>query len=564
MKGDFARVTYDPALHYSRVLQQQGRVLLEADWNEQGAIHLHLLRALAVDLVGPCWAAGAGFRIATSDPKDPNKPAPLADWRLSAGHFYVDGILCVNEDICALAGQPCAPTPDYGVGDGRTGFENPQAPYALWLDVWERHLSWIEAPHIVDPALNGVDTTSRAQVVWQLRILTGEPLKQWLQTIIEALKRHRATLDDGSDAANAADARIEDLQKNGAKRIDDIFAALGGSTGTANAAELNCERLRALLELRASDACPRLAAQLQPPESDEDPCVIAAEARYRGCENQLYRVEIHEGGLAATESEAGASFKWSRENGSVVFPILDFSEPGEPAADGSAPMTVTLASLGRDARLGVAVGDWVELVDDDYTLGQRAFALLRVTAVDTPGRRVTLSVPKNVTRYRLDGHKHPLLRRWDEREGTNAQGVLDVKEGTWIGLEDGIQIRFGPGGVYANGDYWLIPARVAENGKLDWPQAAGGDGKPVPVAVRASGLHHYAVLGGVDAEGDYRECCCRLISLCTQRLLSAGHVLEPSPIAPARPVAAGAAPAQPGAPVRRPPAAPRTRRRNPT
>ena len=44
MKGDFARVTFDPSRHYSQVFQQQGRVLLEADWNEQAHIQLHLLR----------------------------------------------------------------------------------------------------------------------------------------------------------------------------------------------------------------------------------------------------------------------------------------------------------------------------------------------------------------------------------------------------------------------------------------------------------------------------------------------------------------------------------------
>ena len=38
MKGDFSRITFDPKKHYSRVLMQQGRVQLDADWNEQAAI----------------------------------------------------------------------------------------------------------------------------------------------------------------------------------------------------------------------------------------------------------------------------------------------------------------------------------------------------------------------------------------------------------------------------------------------------------------------------------------------------------------------------------------------
>jgi len=53
MKGDFTRDTFDATRHFSRVLMQQGRVQLDADWNEQAAILLHYLQALAADLIGP-------------------------------------------------------------------------------------------------------------------------------------------------------------------------------------------------------------------------------------------------------------------------------------------------------------------------------------------------------------------------------------------------------------------------------------------------------------------------------------------------------------------------------
>ena len=53
MPGDFSRDTFDSRKHFSRVLMQQGRVQLDADWNEQTAIFLHYLRTLAKDLMGP-------------------------------------------------------------------------------------------------------------------------------------------------------------------------------------------------------------------------------------------------------------------------------------------------------------------------------------------------------------------------------------------------------------------------------------------------------------------------------------------------------------------------------
>ena len=44
-------------------------------------------------------------------------------------------------------------------------------------------------------------------------------------------------------------------------------------------------------------------------------------------ESRLYRVEIHKGGkVDKDEFEETATFKWSRENGSVVFPIVETDE----------------------------------------------------------------------------------------------------------------------------------------------------------------------------------------------------------------------------------------------
>ena len=505
MKGDFARVSFDPSRHYSQVFQQQGRVLLEADWNEQAHIQLYLLRTLVRDLVGPCWAAGSGFAItgSTTNADGSSKPLPLTDWQLAPGHFYVDGILCVNEIACTLAQQPNAPTPDYGVTDGKSGFENPPQGFALWLDVWERHLCAVEAPRIADVALDGVDTASRAQVVWQLRMLDQPRAQQQLDDVTAALKTRQDAAGNPADIA-AIKQQIAEVAKL-RKSLD----------GNDQASASPCATVRQLLGARAAYALPRLRAELGPQESDSDPCVIAADARYRGCENQLYRVEIHQGGLAGT-----ASFKWSRENGSVVFPVTR-SDPGATADDGSAQLTVSLARLGRDARLGLAANDWVELVDDRYTLGQRAYPLLQVLAVDAASCSVTLNVPKNTTPWPLDDdpRQHPLLRRWDQREAVNAQGVLAVAEGAPIALEDGIQVSFEPGGLYATGDYWLIPARVAGNGQLDWPSANG-----TPAALPPRGRHHYAARG-VAGDGNYDECCCRFGTLC--ELIQAGSSRQP-------------------------------------
>ena len=56
MKGDISRSTYRAANHYSSVRLQQGRVLLDAEWNEHADIGHHVDRTTTVDVVGPTGA----------------------------------------------------------------------------------------------------------------------------------------------------------------------------------------------------------------------------------------------------------------------------------------------------------------------------------------------------------------------------------------------------------------------------------------------------------------------------------------------------------------------------
>lgn len=516
MKGDFARMTFDPQLHFSQVLHQQGRVLLEADWNEQGAIQLHLLRSLIVDLVGACWAAGDGFRISQQDPN--NNPLPLKNWRLSGGHFYVDGILCTNEAECTLAMQPYRPTPDY-TSDGTGAFETPADPFILYLDVWERHLSALEAPRILDKALGGIDTATRAQTVWQVRMLGIEAAIEMGERAIEALRQR----EDLPPVAQLLVNPDFDLRQG----IEELFARFSGDVEDDR--RTACEDFKFLLTLRNQFAYPRLKASLGPVDTEADACIIAPDARYRGCENQLYRVEIHTGGTASIGENAGATFKWSRENGSVIFPVV-----AAPVSDGTVTggtaYVIRLGHLGRDLRLGLAVGDWVELGDDAIALAQRAQPLLEVSAIDTANKTVTVHVPAALGHVpSVDMNRHPLLRRWDQRADAGDDGTLAVREDdNGVELEDGVTIAFEPGGLYATGDYWVIPARVTDNGSLDWPL----DDDDKPLAVMAKGQHHYAVLGGIDGNGGFEECACRVAPLCEQ-IRSRPTDARPGPVRPA-------------------------------
>src|SRR5262245_53375726 len=134
MKADFTRDTFDATNHYLRVLMQQGRVQLDADWNEQASILLHYLQRLAEDLIGPHCVSGNGFKIA------PRAGVPR-DFLILLGHYYVDGRLCEN---VLKQGQvrPYTEQPDYPLSP-EAELKN-GTKYLVYLDVWERLVTWIE------------------------------------------------------------------------------------------------------------------------------------------------------------------------------------------------------------------------------------------------------------------------------------------------------------------------------------------------------------------------------------------------------------------------------------
>ena len=100
MHGDFSRWTFDPAAGYRAVLLQQGRVLLDADFNEQTAITAYHDETRTLDLLGPAGgpADGAGFALVDAAGAAPAGTA-WEDLRVTPGRFYVDGVLAEAEAV---------------------------------------------------------------------------------------------------------------------------------------------------------------------------------------------------------------------------------------------------------------------------------------------------------------------------------------------------------------------------------------------------------------------------------------------------------------------------------
>jgi hypothetical protein len=472
MKGDFTRTTFDAARHFSRVLMQQGRVTIDADANEQTDILLHYLRTLAADLIGPYAApvVGGGFALGS----DANGKLTIG-----SGRYYVDGILVENEESCLYSAQPYSPVPS---DDALIAEMQDYTGKIFWvyLDVWERHVTHLDVPAIREVALGGPDTCSRAQVVWRVRArVTDSPESSgWSQ----ATEAQRAKLEKAAEAIKAQLAKTTDpseVKKLEAElaKINEALAKLPEKPAQAELGDLDCaEPLEDLVSGTAA-----LAARVDPGYQSDDPCVLSPQAKYRGTENHLYRVEIH------TPGDAGvATFKWSRDNGSVV--------------------TAWLGTEGNDLLVsssrGFSAGCWVELIDDEKELLGLPGTLVKVAKVEGQ----TLSIdPASVTSSDALAWSETLVvakvRRWDQVQNGDVilkDGAVPVVESTatkveWLDLEDGIQIQFAPDGEYRTGDYWTIPARVA-TGSIEWPEDDAGEA----AALTAFGIeHHYAPLGYV-------------------------------------------------------------------
>ncbi len=152
MKGDFTRNTHRPKKHYRSVRMQQGRVQLDADWNEQLDISGRRTEIETVDVAGSCAAPmkEGGFKL----------EGGAGVLTISRGRIYVDGLLAENENPVGISAQPDLP----GLAlPANNGF------YLAYLDVWLRHITALEDPEIREVALGGPDTATRQKVVWQVR-----------------------------------------------------------------------------------------------------------------------------------------------------------------------------------------------------------------------------------------------------------------------------------------------------------------------------------------------------------------------------------------------------------
>ncbi|MDQ6943212.1 MAG: DUF6519 domain-containing protein [Candidatus Eremiobacteraeota bacterium] len=145
MESDLSRDTVKRSEHFSGVLEQQGRVTLDADFNEQTPT--------------PSFGHHSGFEIGIGGDR--------RDLTIARGRISVDGLLVENDADTTLTTQPfLSRNPADLASAGVTG----PGLYGVYLDAWERLVSAIDDPSVRDTALGGPDASSRSRIVWLVKL----------------------------------------------------------------------------------------------------------------------------------------------------------------------------------------------------------------------------------------------------------------------------------------------------------------------------------------------------------------------------------------------------------
>ncbi len=449
MASDRSRTSDDVREAYRGVVAQQGRVILDRDFNALETLLSARTAADALDFVGPCGTADDGFAIsvpAKSPPAPPlwvpppPLPAPAAhrfDLRVSPGTMYVGGqraVLAEGETALSYAyfDQPDWIAPDDplpgtlvpAAGNEVMRIEFQHRFELVYLDLAEQEVSAVEDPDLLDVALGGPDTTQRTRLRRRIRRLP----------------------------ARSADC----------------------AASWTDAAGLWRERDGLVLDPRDLSLAPlvRLQVGFAQDAGAANPCDPIATGGYLGAENQLIRVAISDAGASGQ-----AELIWGYDDASFLYRVAAVSGGGTRLA---------LAADPPDAFHIPATGQAVEILRTAAVLGSAPDAtdptgkavILRCVAEPTGVVR-TLTQPYGAigsadpTKQLVLDHalpaeyladKTPLfVRVWQGRANFPPSGGTVALVNPVSGAATGVTVTISlpKGAVLTEGAYWQIALRPA-------------------------------------------------------------------------------------------------------
>ncbi|XHX79862.1 MAG: DUF6519 domain-containing protein [Stenomitos frigidus ULC029] len=500
MKGDFTRSTFRFQNHYSSVRMQQGRLQLDADWNEQIDIQRHLLQMQARDMIGHFGvpladpSTALSFQIDITDDRH--------DLTINPGRIYVDGILCELEPGSRLSfTQKQTQSADAIEVEVPTLLVDGQnlAP-GQWIELFATSADSEVEVTPVRVRIDKVDPTQRQPgytvsfnkpakdlppqgqlrriLTWKTQpdcpqpdFLTSDS-QPWITPTLG--KTYLAYLDVWQRHLTAMEEpQLREVALNlpdTATRTKTVWQIKLLELKLPEEQTSEAQRQQRLITLQSRKAA--LRVRVIPGLSQSSANSV------RRLENQLYRVEIHSAGEVGT-----ATFKWSRDNGAIASTIKEL--------DDTIANVMTIAPpVGRETSQLFAPNQWVEITDEARELQEIPGTLVRLTAA-TAGTKLVFQKARDRDGVNLKQFPiafKPKVRRWDH---TTPAAEIPTTAGQWIPLgNEGIEVWFEAESQYKTGDYWLIPARTVTN-NIEWTRDDSGN--PLPQEIQGT-LHAYCRL----------------------------------------------------------------------
>jgi hypothetical protein len=480
LADDISRHLFNRRMNYSGARMQQGRVLVDADWNEAAMLESADRRLTVMETVCTGGSPNDGFRVDPASPApakldlypDAGKTIPTVnntyDFTLLAGSFYLAGLRFEINDNTHFLTQPNWPaialanTPNIppAVTAARTD--------VVYVEGWEETVSSTEDPEFREQALGGPDTTTRLRRNWRVRVVPNA---------------RAADCTAGAAAMRAAMvARLTGLTAN----ADQWFDA-------ARATFVSKGRLK-------------MAPSATAPNTD--PCKPASISGFIGAENVTIRVQ------QTTHNR----FIWGIDDAGPLFRVK--VDP----ADATRLLFITTP---RDEASFPLSGQAVELLPwgaklDNGSIAAEATGKLFTIAADydSSDRSLKLSqpVPQGWRDWLADQSGAPdkyfYLRLWTGGSGNAVNPDYAYTVGTPVALAGtGLEVTFLA--AAADGDYWIAAARPnTPNVLVPW---ALSNGAPPAGPVRhaaALGLIRWTMSGGT-VQHTVSDCRDRFRSLCS-------------------------------------------------
>jgi hypothetical protein len=409
MAADRARVSYDPSRQWRGLVAQQGRVTVEADWNEAAAIDAERDRQVTLGVVGPVGTPDDGYAVRperTRGERGGWEPGRLA---IGEGTLFLGGErLELREPVHYLA-QPDwldhSTDPMWRTPSARRGAEFRHE--LIYLLAFEQEVSAVEDSALADVALGGPDTMQRRRML-----------------------QHFVRCPSGSGTCEGSRGAFERSLAEHGLRFDPAT-------------------------MTARSAARLLVSFIQAPGAKSNE--LPAAGSYLGAENQMIRVMV-----TRVDDETGEpTIVWGFDDASFLHRIKD----AMPGPEGT---VLTLVNAPVDSFHYPAKGqavellrDAVKLTDKDYIASARGF----VTEVSQPYQPAdrTLTVagspaePGSTVGYSpdyLSAERTPqlYLRLW--RGTAHARPDKPVRLG-----DTGVTVTLSSDRDFHAGDYWHFAVR---------------------------------------------------------------------------------------------------------